>query len=182
MTISSPPPCCPDTSVFFISLQLCLSLLSPAISDILATVLKMGPPLDDYTLKMRNLHKRYGLSDSALELFKAYGEHHRGIHAHDELGRRFRTSSLWKTCTDTITSLTTAMQKDPSPECITECSEIITCCSEMLNLASEFTLTLDHVFTSPLNFPNLSTLSLLFMISLRQGGGLWNSILRGTGC
>lgn len=160
MTISSTPPCCPDTSVFFISLQLCLSLLSPAISDILTTVLKMGPPLDDYTLKMRNLHKRYGLSDSALELFKAYGEHHRGIHAHDELGRRFRTSSLWKTCTDTITSLTTAMQKDPSPECITECSEIITCCSEMLNLASEFILTLDHVFTSPLNFPHLSSRSL----------------------
>lgn len=105
----------------------------------------MGPPLDDYTLKMRNLHKRYGLSDSVLELFKAYGEHHRGIHAPDELGRRLRTSTLLKTCTDTITSLTMAMRKNPTPECITECSDIITCCSEILDLASKFVLTLDHL-------------------------------------
>lgn len=98
----------------------------------------MGPPLDDYTLKMRNLHRRYGLSDNVLELFKAYGEYHRGVESADALGRRLRTSTLMKACTDTITSLATAMQKNPTHECITECSEIITCCSEMLNLASEF--------------------------------------------
>lgn len=98
----------------------------------------MGPPLDDFTLKMRNLHQRYGLSEHALELFRAYGEHHRGIQDPDALGRRLRTSAFMRACTDTITLLTTAMQKNPTPECITECSEVITCCTEMLNLASEF--------------------------------------------
>lgn len=98
----------------------------------------MSPPLDDYILKMRNLHQRYGLSENVLELFRAYGEHHRGTAPPEALGRRLRTSNLTRACTDTITSLAVAMQKNPTPECIAECSEIINCCSEMLNLASEF--------------------------------------------
>lgn len=98
----------------------------------------MGPPLDDYTLKMRNLHQRYGLSENVLELFKAYGEHHRGVQPPDALGRLLRTSTLMRACTDTITSLTTAMQKNSTPECIGECSEIITCCTDMLIIASKF--------------------------------------------
>jgi hypothetical protein len=47
-----------------------------------------------------------------------------------------------RTCTDTISSLAVAMQENPTPECIAECSEIITCCTEMLNIASEFRLPL----------------------------------------
>lgn len=98
----------------------------------------MGPPLDDYILKMRNLHVKYGLSETVLQLFRAYGEHHRGVESPDVLGRRLRTSMFRKACTDTITSLAAAMQKKPTAECIAECTEIITCCSEMLNHASEF--------------------------------------------
>lgn len=102
----------------------------------------MAPTLDDTILKMRNLHQRYSLSKNVLELFRAYGEHCRGAEPPSALGRRLRTSTLLRTCTDTISSLTVAIQKNPTADCIAECSEIITCCTEMLNFASEFCLIL----------------------------------------
>lgn len=98
---------------------------------------KMIPPLDDRVLQERNLHERYQLSDDVLDLFRAYGEHHRGVEPPEALGRRLRTSMHMRTCTYTISSLALAMQKNPTPECMAECNEIIACCTQMLNIASE---------------------------------------------
>lgn len=127
----------------------------------------MAPRLDDYVLRMRNLHKRYDLSKNVLELFRAYGEHHRGTKSPEELGRWLRTSPLLRrACTDTISSLAAAMQKNPTHECITECGEIITCCTEMLNLASKFGLDPCSLLlipsTSPLSCETLDCLMWLY--------------------
>lgn len=97
----------------------------------------MYPPLDDRVLQERSLHERYQLSDNVVGLFRVYGEHHRGLEPPEALGRRLRTSTLMRTCTDTISFLAVAMQKNPAPECMAECSEIIACCTEMLNIANE---------------------------------------------
>ncbi|KAG8161462.1 hypothetical protein KVR01_008449 [Diaporthe batatas] len=97
----------------------------------------MNPPLDDHVLQARNLHERYQLSDKVVDLFRVYGEHHRGVESRGTMGRRLRTSTLMRTCTDTISSLALAMQNNPTPECMAECNEIIACCTEMLNIANE---------------------------------------------
>ncbi|KAJ0118472.1 hypothetical protein J7T55_009255 [Diaporthe amygdali] len=98
----------------------------------------MAPKLDEYIIQMRNLHKRYGLSKNVMQLFKAFGEHHRGASSPEALGRWLRSSPLMrKACTDTISSLAKEIQKNPTPDCIAECGELISSCTEMLNLANE---------------------------------------------
>lgn len=104
----------------------------------------MVPPrLDSYSMRMRNLHSRYGLSKNVTELFIALDNHRLGVQDSDALGRTLRMSSHMRIlCTDTIASLAEAMQKNPTPDCISECTELIKGCTDMLALASKLTSTL----------------------------------------
>ncbi|ROW14399.1 hypothetical protein VPNG_03978 [Cytospora leucostoma] len=94
--------------------------------------------MDAYSLQMRNLHRRYNLSKGALQLFTALDEHRNGPKDPDALARMLRMSPhMRQACTDTISSLAEAMQKQPTPDCIRECTELITCCTDMLALANQ---------------------------------------------
>lgn len=111
---------------------------------------KMEPKLDEYIIQMRNLHRRYGLSKNVMQLFKAFGEHHRGTSSPEALGRWLRSSPLMrKACTDTISSLAKEIQKNPTPDCIAECGELISSCTDMLNLASELNKTFMSLISTP---------------------------------
>lgn len=94
-------------------------------------------PLDGYTIQLKNLHKRYKLSQSVLNLFKALDEHRSGYDP-DTLSRLMRMSpGMRKACTDTISQLAKVMQKKKDPSTVTECTELIQNCTEILALASE---------------------------------------------
>lgn len=96
-------------------------------------------PLDSYTIQVKNLHKRYKLSQSVLNLFKALDEHRSGYEP-DTLSKLMRMSpGMRKACTDTISQLAKVMQKKKDPSTVTECTEIIQNCTEILALASELT-------------------------------------------
>lgn len=97
----------------------------------------MTPPLDDYMVRMKNLHSRYCLPASVMTLFGALGEQQRGYDP-DALGRLMRMSpGMRKACTDTISQLAMVMQKNQDPSTISECTELIKSCTEMLALASK---------------------------------------------
>ncbi|KUI54428.1 hypothetical protein VP1G_01700 [Cytospora mali] len=98
----------------------------------------MAPRTDSYTLQMKNLHQRYGLSKNIMHLFTALDEHRRGVSDPDALGRRLRMSrQMRKSCTDTISSLADQMQKNPTPACVAECTMLISGCTDMLKLAKQ---------------------------------------------
>lgn len=112
----------------------------------------MAPLLDDYTIRLRNLHKRYKLSQTVMGLFKALGEHRRGYDP-DALGRLMRMSpGMRKACTDTISQLAKVMQNDQSHSTVAECTELIQNCTEMLALASK----LACLYCSPYHAQSLS--------------------------
>lgn len=111
--------------------------------DRTANLVKMaarpGHHMDAYSIKMRNLHRRYNLSKNVLRLFDALDEHRRGARDPDALARQLRLSpQMRQTCLDTIASLAEAMQKKLTPDCLKDCSELISCCADMLALGSEF--------------------------------------------
>lgn len=110
-------------------------------------------PLDGYTIQLKNLHKRYKLSQSVLNLFKALDEHRSGYDP-DTLSRLMRMSpGMRKACTDTISQLAKVMQKKKDPSTVTECTELIQNCTEILALASELK---PSVALSPTPVRNLS--------------------------
>lgn len=94
--------------------------------------------MDIYTIQMKNLHKRYGLSKNMMLLLTELDTHRYGTKDPEALGRWLRMNlRMRKACTDTITSLAEAMQKNPTPDCVAECTSLITCCADMLKLASK---------------------------------------------
>lgn len=114
----------------------------------------MAPLFDDYIIRLKNLHNRYKLSQTVMGLFRALGEHRRGYDP-DALGRLMRMSpGMRKACTDTISQLAKAMQKDLSPSTIAECTELIQNCTDMLAMASKLTCLHDLPITykSPVGY------------------------------
>lgn len=110
--------------------------------DLLLVVTKSAKmtSLDSYTVQLKNLHKRYKLSQNILSLFKALDEHRSGFDS-EALGRLMRMSpGKRKACTDTISQLAKVMQKNQDPSTVAECTELIQNCTEILALASELAL------------------------------------------
>ncbi|ROW12305.1 hypothetical protein VMCG_00283 [Cytospora schulzeri] len=98
----------------------------------------MAPRTDPYTIRTKNLHQRYGLSKNFMQLLASLQDHRRGIGDPDALGRWMRMShQMRKTCTDTISCLAESMQKNPTPDCVAECTSLISSCTELLKFANE---------------------------------------------
>lgn len=95
-------------------------------------------PLDDYSIQIRNWHKRYKLSETVMGLFKTLGEHNRGVGDPGALGRLMRMSpGMRKALTDTISQLAKTMHKKADPFTLSECTELIQGCTEILSFASK---------------------------------------------
>lgn len=93
--------------------------------------------LDYYTIQLKNLHKRYKLTQSVLNLFKALDDYRSGIDP-DALPRLIRISpGMRKACTDTISQLAKVMQNKQDSSSVADCTELIQNCTEILALASE---------------------------------------------
>lgn len=127
-------------------------------------------PLDSYTIQLKNLHKRYKLSQSILNLFRALDDHRSGSDP-EALGRLMRMSpGKRKACTDTIAQLARVMQKKQEPSTVAECTEIIQNCAELLALASESIISWSHARrkeTSTYSFP-LSPPQIAYWLSIHR--------------
>ncbi|KAK0722778.1 hypothetical protein B0T26DRAFT_674441 [Lasiosphaeria miniovina] len=97
--------------------------------------MSMASPLPTfYAQQMLGLHGRYGLTDNAKTLLRAYDDWKIGRIDQDELGRIVRMSTNMRAAiTDTITKCAAAMRSRPAE--IRNCVDIIQACTDILGLA-----------------------------------------------